>query len=144
MHKVKVLLRNRNLVYAGPNETALDAARRMESARVGALVVLDGRRLVGVFSERDLMTRIVVPGRDPAAVRVREVMTGDVVTAHVEERRSQCIDKMQAAGCRHLPVIEDDEVVAMLSMRDLLRDEIEEQVEEIQSLRAYIQQAPLA
>jgi CBS domain-containing protein len=144
MHKVKVLLRNRNLVYAGPDETALDAARRMESARVGALVVLDGRRLVGVFSERDLMTRIVVPGRDPAAVPVREVMTGDVVTAHVEERRSQCIDKMKAAGCRHLPVIEDDQVVAMLSMRDLLRDEIEEQVEEIESLRAYIHQAPLA
>jgi CBS domain-containing protein len=144
MHKVKVLLRNRNLVYAGPNETALDAARRMESARVGALVVLDGRRLVGVFSERDLMTRIVVPGRDPSAVRVREVMTGDVVTAHVEERRSQCLEKMQEAGCRHLPVIEDDEVVAMLSMRDLLRDEIEEQVEEIQGLRAYLHQAPVA
>jgi CBS domain-containing protein len=144
MHKVKMLLRRGRLTSASPGETVLEVARKMDAARVGAVVVLDGRNLVGVFSERDLMTRVVVPRRDPAAVRVSEVMSGDVVTAHVDERRSECLEKMQRAGCRHLPVLEDGEVVAMLSMRDLLRDEIEEQEEEIESLRAYLQLDPMA
>ena len=144
MHKVKVLLRRRELIFASPGEAVLEVARKMDAARVGAVVVLEGRNLVGVFSERDLMTRVVVPRRDPAAVRVSEVMSGDVVTAHVDERRSECLEKMQRAGCRHLPVLEDGQVVAMLSMRDLLRDEIEEQEEEIEGLRAYLQLDPMA
>jgi CBS domain-containing protein len=144
MHKVKVLLQNRSLVYAAPGDTVLDVARKMGSAKVGAIPILDGHRLVGVFSERDLMTRIVIPGRDPRSVFVKEVMTGDVITADREETRSECIAKMRSAGCRHLPVIEDGEVIAMLSMRDLLRDAIAEQGEEIQSLRAYIHQSPVA
>jgi len=142
MHKVKVLLRRRELISASPGETVIEVARKMDAARVGAVPVLDGRSLVGVFSERDLMTRVVVPGRDPEEVRVSEVMSGDVITAHVDERRSECLEKMRKAGCRHLPVLEDGEVVAMLSMRDLLRDEIEEQEEEIESLRAYLQLDP--
>lgn len=144
MHKVKVLLRRQRLVSAAPGERVLEAARRMSEARVGAIPVLDGRRLVGVFSERDLMTRVVVPGRDPQRVTMREVMSGDVVTAHPEETRSACVEKMRRTGCRHLPVLDDGEVVAMLSMRDLLRDEIEEQEQEIESLRAYIHQQPVA
>jgi CBS domain-containing protein len=144
MHKIKTLLRPRDLVTASPDESVLDVARRMAASRVGAIPVLQGRRLVGIFSERDLMTRIVVPERDPAAVRVADVMTRDVVTAAPDEHRSECIDKMRGAACRHLPVLEDGEVVAMLSMRDLLRDEIEEQGEEIQHLRAYLHQTPVA
>ena len=144
MHKVKVLLRNQRLVYAAPRETVLAVSEKMTAAKVGALVILDGRRLVGIFSERDLMTRVVVPGSDPGSVQVGDVMTHDVVTARPDDRRSECIDMMRGAGCRHLPIIEDDEVVAMLSMRDLLRDEIQEQGEEIESLRAYIHQQPLA
>lgn len=144
MHKIKSLLRPRDLVTASPDESVLDVARRMTASRVGALPVLQGGRLVGIFSERDLMTRIVVPQRDPAAVRVGEVMTRDVVTAEPDERRSECLEKMRGAACRHLPVLEDGAVVAVLSMRDLLRDEIEEQGEEIQHLRAYLHQTPVS
>jgi CBS domain-containing protein len=144
MHKIKSLLRPRDLVTASPDECVLDVARRMTASRVGAIPVLQGGRLVGIFSERDLMTRIVVPQRDPAAVRVAEVMTRDVVTAEPDERRGECLEKMRSAACRHLPVLEDGAVVAVLSMRDLLRDEIEEQEEEIESLRAYLQLDPMA
>ena len=144
MHKVKVLLQSRSLVYAAPGDTVIDVARKMGAAKVGAIPVLDGQRLMGVFSERDLMTRVVIPGRDPRSVFVKEVMTKEVITAHREETRSECIAKMREAGCRHLPVIEDGQVVAMLSMRDLLRDHIEEQGEEIRSLRQYLYQQPLA
>jgi CBS domain-containing protein len=144
MHTLEQVLRSRLLVAADPADSVLDVLERMAEARVGAIVVLDGERLVGVFSERDLMTRVVVPGRDPGGWRVADVMTRKVITAEPDERRGECLDKMQRARCRHLPVLEDGELVAMLSMRDLLRDEIEEQVEEIQTLRAYLHQTPPA
>lgn len=142
MHTLEKILRRKNLVTAPPAFSVLEVARRMKEARVGALPILDGERLVGVFSERDLMTRVVVAGRDPGATPVGEVMTRDVVTAKVGETRDQCLEKMQRAGCRHLPVLADGHLIAMVSMRDLLWDEIEEQVEEIEHLRAYVYQSP--
>jgi CBS domain-containing protein len=114
----------------------------MKDAGVGAVPIVDGQRLVGVFSERDLMTRIVVVRRDPGATSVGEVMTQEVVTALLQESRDACLKKMQRAGCRHLPVLDEERVIAMLSMRDLLWDEVEEQGEEIRNLRAYVYQTP--
>ena len=90
------------------------------------------------------MTRVVVAGRDPYATRVEAVMTHRVVTAGLDETVERCLEKMRRADCRHLPVVHDGRVISMLSMRDLLRDEIEEQIEEIRNLRAYIHQAPPA
>lgn len=142
MHTLEKILRRKNLVTAPPALSVLEVARRMKDARVGALPILDGERLVGVFSERDLMTRVVVEGLAPAATRVGDVMTRSVVTARVGETRDECLETMQRAGCRHLPVLADGRLIAMVSMRDLLWDEIEEQVEEIQNLRAYVYQSP--
>ena len=142
MHTLEQVLRNRNLVTARRDEPVLDVLRRMTDAQVGAIAIVDGDRLVGIFSERDLMTRVVVPGRDPAATRVEEVMTRDVVTADLRESRDASLRKMRRRGCRHLPVLAGERVLAMLSMRDLLRDEIEEQFEEIRHLRAYVYQVP--
>jgi CBS domain-containing protein len=144
MHSLEQILRSRNLVAAHPSERVLDVLQRMTEAHVGAIAVLDGEALVGVFSERDLMTRVVVAGRSPAATPVERVMTRDVVTAELHESRAECIAKMQRRGCRHLPVLSGGRVIAMLSMRDMLRDEIEEQVEEIRHLRAYVYQVPPA
>jgi CBS domain-containing protein len=144
MHTLEQVLRHRNLLAAQPGDPVLDVLRRMTQAKVGAVTVLDGEKLVGVFSERDLMTRVVVPGLDPATTRVAEVMSREVVTAELREPREQCLEKMQRHGCRHLPVMAGGRVIAMLSMRDLLRDEIEEQVEEIRHLRAYVHQTPPA
>lgn len=144
MHTLEQVLRNRHLVTARPEDAVLDVLRRMTDARVGAIAIVSGERLVGIFSERDLMTRVVVPGRDSAATAVGEVMTRQVVTADLRETRAESLRKMQAVGCRHLPVLAEGRVLAMLSMRDLLRDEIQEQSEEIQHLRAYVYQTPLA
>jgi len=143
MHTLQQVLQKRVLVTAGPHESTLDAVRRMTDQRVGAIVILDHEQLVGIFSERDLMTRIVVAGRDAATTPVGDVMTREVVTARLSDRTGECEEKMRRAGCRHLPITLDGRVVAMLSMRDLLRDEIEEQVAENRELRAYIQQVPL-
>lgn len=144
MHTLEQVLRSRNLATAAPSEPVLTVLRRMTEARVGAIAILDGEELVGIFSERDLMTRVVVAGRDPATTPVERVMTRDVVTADLHESRGDCLAKMQRRGCRHLPVLAEGRVIAMLSMRDLLRDEIEEQFEEIRHLRAYVYQLPPA
>jgi CBS domain-containing protein len=142
MHTLEQVLRTRNLVAGHPDNPVIDALHRMVAAQVGALVVLDGERLAGVFSERDLMKRVVVAGRDPAQTRVGQVMTRNVATARLDETREACLQRMQQVGCRHLPVLAGGRVIAMLSMRDLLRDEIEEHVEEIRHLRAYVYQTP--
>ena len=141
MHTLRHVVQRIQLIHADPRASVYDVALRMSEQRVGCIPVLDGERLVGVFSERDLMTRVVVPQKDPRETPVGSVMTRDVITAGLEDAVERCLEKMRSRGCRHLPVVSDGRVIAMLSMRDLLRDEIEEQSEEIRSLRAYIHQA---
>ena len=143
MHAIRHVIRPHRLVTAPPTASVLEVARTMTDARVGAIPIVEGDRIVGIFSERDLMTRVFVAGRDAAATRVDEVMTREVLTAETEETRSVCLERMRGARCRHLPVLDGGRLVAMLSMRDLLRDEIEEQHEEIEGLRAYLHQTPI-
>jgi CBS domain-containing protein len=143
MHAIRHVIRPHRLVTAPPSASVLEVARTMRDSRVGAIPIVEGGRLVGIFSERDLMTRIVVEGRDPQRALVAEVMTHEVLTATPDDTRSECLERMRRARCRHLPVLEDGRLVAVLSMRDLLRDEIEEQDEEIRGLRAYLHQTPI-
>ena len=107
------------LVAAGPDETAREAARRMvETCRGGLLVVEDGRAL-GLFTERDLLERVVAAGRDPAATRLREVMRADFETIDAEAPVAEAVRRMDEGGLRHLPVVEGDRVVGVLSSRDI-------------------------
>jgi len=142
MHTIQRVLHRRHVVHTAPDASVYDTARFMAENEIGAVAVVEHDQLVGIFSERDLMTRVVVPGRDASSVRVHEVMTREVVTAGLSDTRDTAIAKMQRAGCRHLPIVSEGRVIGMLSMRDLLRDEIEEQGEEIRSLKAYLYQQP--
>jgi CBS domain-containing protein len=142
MHAIRHVIRPHRLVTAPPTASVLEVARIMADARVGAIPIVEGERVVGIFSERDLMTRIVVEGRDPQRALVMEAMTHDVLTATPDDTRLECLERMREARCRHLPVLEHGRLIAVLSMRDLLRDEIEEQDEEIRGLRAYLHQTP--
>ncbi|MCC6641884.1 MAG: CBS domain-containing protein [Deltaproteobacteria bacterium] len=143
MHTLRRVIHRRDLVAAPSTATVMEVASLMTDEHVGALCILDGDRLVGIFSERDLMTRVVVAGRDARKTIVSDVMTRDVVTASIDDSRSECIAKMREERFRHLPVLDGDLVTAMLSMRDLLRDEIEEQREELVVLQAYLHSNPV-
>ena len=143
MHAIRNVIRPHRLVTAPPTASVLEVIRIMTEARVGAIPIVEGKRILGIFSERDLMTRVVVKGLDAAETKVAGVMTREVLTAEGEDTRSECLERMRGARCRHLPVLEGGKLIAMLSMRDLLRDEIEEQHEEIEGLRAYIHQKPI-
>jgi CBS domain-containing protein len=143
MHRLRHVFQRRNVVSAPPGATVHAVAALMSAEGVGAVPILEEERLVGIFSERDLMTRVVVPRRDPEQTLVADVMTRDVVTATLEDHVDDCIEKMRQVGCRHLPIVADDRLIAVLSMRDLLRDELAEQDLEIRHLRAYLHQTPV-
>ena len=120
-------------------QTVAEAARELASRQLGALLVVDREdRVIGVFSERDLLRRVVAEGRAPEHTALIEVMTPNPVTASPGEDRESALLKMQRAGCRHLPVVVDDMVIDMLSMRDLIFVELEERATEVDQLKAYI------
>jgi CBS domain-containing protein len=96
-----------------------DAARLMREARVGAVLVLEKGRLAGIFSERDLLTRVVAEGRDPAATKVSEVATRPVATAPAGASLRQCAETLREQGVRHLPVVDaGGKPIGILSARD--------------------------
>jgi CBS domain-containing protein len=140
MKTIAVLLRGRAPLQLAPNTTVLEAARAMTESHVGAVLVVDdwGKPL-GIFTERDLMTRIVVPRRNPDQVRVQEVMTGDLFTATPDTPLASAREQLQARHVRHLPVVRDGRVVEMLSLRDILRADLEETAHELDDLTHYIQ-----
>ena len=139
MQRLHQILRNRDLYYVDAHQTVLEVTQRMAEFRVGAILVLERGELRGIFSERDLMTRVVVPGLDPARVMVDEVMTTNPVTIDETATAEEAVSRMQQCSCRHLPVLRLGEaVVGLISMRDLMALELEEREEEIQHMRAYI------
>jgi CBS domain-containing protein len=142
MRSIRHLLEDKKVLAVDAETSALQAARYMSERVVGAVPVLDHGKLVGMFTERDLMTRVVVPRRDPAATPVREVMTRDITTASPDDLRSECEARMRRRHCRHLPVVEDGRLVGTISLRDLLSEDIEERDEEVKILTEYVQYVP--
>jgi len=114
------LIDGRTLVHADSQENVRNVVRRMTEANVGAVAVLDQGKLVGVFSERDVMMRVVARGLDPDATSVSSVMTKEIVVADPQEDINNALQKMRSVGCRHLPVVMNGNLVGMISIRDLV------------------------
>ena len=144
MSTIGSLVADREVYTLSAEQTVREASRYMTERRVGAVSVLEGTRLVGILSERDIMSRVVAPGLDPDATRVADVMTRDLVVANVSDTHEDGLRKMKQAGCRHLPVVADDRLVGMVAQRDLLQIDLTEKDEEIRWLNAYIHFIPPA
>lgn len=142
MKTIRVLVASRDVYHLRTDQSVREAARYMAERRVGAASVLDGTRLVGILSERDIMSRVVARGLDPDATRVADVMTRELVVAQEVDSHEDGLRKMRQAGCRHLPVVEGDRLVGMVSQRDLLQVDLSEKDEEIRWLNAYIHFIP--
>jgi CBS domain-containing protein len=119
-----------------------EAARLMEANNVGIVAVLEGERLVGVFSERDVVRRVVNRMLDPRTAVVGEVMTHKLVVATADEDYQTAMQKMDHANIRHLPIVSGDRMVSMLSIRDLMRVDMARMTEEIRYLHEYLYQVP--
>jgi CBS domain-containing protein len=139
MANIRDLISNRTIHYVAPNQTVFEAANYMVNCNVGAVPVLDDTKLVGIFSERDIMRRVVTEGRNPLTTRISEVMSTDVrmVGPGASSEEAMCL--MQSHGVRHLPVCDGRTLVGFLSLRDLLRCHLDEKSGEAEAMRAYIQ-----
>ena len=138
MSKVREIVGGRILNYVVQESTVADAARRMAELQCGAILVLKDGQLKGVFSERDLMRRVVLEGRDPERTIVRQVMTTSVATIEDSATVEQAMEAMESHGCRHLPVMRGDAVAGFLSMRDVIHHELMQKTEELHHMKAYI------
>ena len=119
-----------------------DAARLMDERNVGIVAVLDGQKLVGLVSERDIVRRVVRQRRDAGATKLSDVMTTDLVVSSEDEDYRSAIRKLDHANIRHLPVVRGELIISMLSIRDLIRVDMERISEEIKFLHAYLYQVP--
>src|SRR5215471_7982260 len=139
MATIRDLLVNRTIHYIEPQQTVLEAARYMVECNVGAAPVLEGSKLAGIFSERDIMSKLVIRGLDPKTTRIAEVMSTTLRTVAPDAPCEEAMLMMQTHGIRHLPVCDGSTLVGFLSLRDLMRHTLEEKAGEADMVRAYIQ-----
>ena len=126
------------LVTIAPGVTVLDAIKLLAEKNVGAVLVMEGPRLVGMFSERDYVRKVDLKGKSSASTPVSEVMTRDVVFVTPAHTNEDCMALMTDKRIRHLPVVANDQVVGLLSIGDLVKDIISEQQFIISQLESYI------
>jgi CBS domain-containing protein len=138
MSHVRNIVHDRELFHVGENETVAEVARKMADLHIGAILVLNGDQVRGVFSERDLMKRVVLERLDPDRTLVRDVMSTDVATIDELATLEEAMAAMQAHQCRHLPVMRANLVVGFLSMRDLMNYDLARKTEELHHMRAYV------
>ncbi len=118
--------------------SVLDAAKLMNERRIGALVVTEGERVVGIFTERDVLIRIVAAGADVSATKVGDVMTSPMACCHRDTRLTECKTVMTEKRIRHLPVVEAGTLYGMISAGDILAGECADQQATIEYLNEYL------
>lgn len=142
MKKLREIMRPDFLFTVQRTDTVQAAVRTMAASNVGIVAVLDGDRLVGVFSERDVVRRVVDRDLDPATAPVGDLMTTNLIVADADLDYQSAIRMMDQANIRHLPVVSQGRVLSMLSIRDLMRVDIQDKGEELRYLQEYLYQVP--
>jgi CBS domain-containing protein len=141
MKTVAELLRTkpaRSIVKVRPELSVLEAIKVLATEDIGAAVVMNGERLVGIFSERDYTRKIILKGRSSDTTRVEEIMTPNVITVTPRTKTRDCMAIMTEKTIRHLPVLDEGRVVGMVSIRDIVGDIIADQDFTIEQLEHYI------
>ena len=140
MRTVRQLLESKapEVFAIGPDQPVLDAIKLMADKRIGALLVMQGGRLVGILSERDYARKVVLQGRSSASTPVSEIMTGQVVSVRLDDTAERCMQLVTDRRIRHLPVLDGDAVLGVVSIGDLVKAVIEDQQVEIDQLQRYI------
>lgn len=138
MSCIRDLFQGRETFVVDAAISAKEAAHYMQEKNVGAVPVLDGTELVGVLSERDLVRRVLMTGRDWSKTPVADVMTPEPLTVSSKESPQDCMLLLKHHGFRHLPVCDDGRLVGFVSMRDLLLHDLDEKEIEVRMMRSYI------
>jgi len=142
MNTVGNIVKNRDVFTVQRGQSVLESVKFMVEKGIGAVAVLNEDRLVGIFSERDLMKRVVAKGLDPGQVKIEQVMTSNLVTAHPNESHEACLAKMQSHSIRHLVIASGERLVGVISLRDLMLIDIKEKSAAIEMMNAYLHYVP--
>ena len=121
-----------------PRATVYEALRMMADQNVGALLVREGERLVGIFSERDYARKVILRGKSSRETPVEDVMTSDVISVTPDQTLGDCMELMTDKRIRHLPVMEDGRLIGVISIGDVVKAVISEQEFLIEQLQSYI------
>ena len=129
---------NATLWSVSPDDTVFDAIKVLAEKGVGALIVMKEGKLVGILSERDYTRKVALLGKNSKEIYVRDIMTANVMVISPKTRTRECMAIMSEKNIRHLPVVDGDTVVGMLSIRDLMNDIIKDHEFTISQLESYI------
>ena len=140
MPRIRELLNDRPIFHVEADQSVLETVNYMVDHNIGAVPVLRDGELVGVFSERDLMKRVVAGARSPGSTKVAEVMTARPHSVTAEESIENCLFLMREHGFRHLPVVEGKQLKGFLSLRDLLLHNLNQKDSESRMMSDYIHQ----
>ena len=140
MRLVKHLLEGKgSAIYSiAPNAPIIDAVRSMAERSVGALVVMEGAKLVGIVSERDYARKVILNGKSSKDTPVSEIMSSPVMTVAPGDSINHCMKQVTVHRIRHLPVVENDKVIGVLSIGDLVKALLDDQAEQLEHLQKYI------
>ncbi len=140
MHSVRDILKSKNgeIWSVTPDESVLEAVREMARRGVGALLVMEAERLLGIVSERDYARKVVLQGRRSETTTVGEIMSTQVISIDPETMARQGLELMTEKFIRHLPVVENGRVIGVVSIGDLVKSVIQEQEHMIQELERYV------
>lgn len=119
-------------------ESLIDASKKMDKEKVGTLIVMDGKNMAGIVSERDIVRKAIANKKDPAKSKVEDIMTEKVVYATKTEQIQESIAKMAKQKCRHLPVLENKEIIGMISISDLMKTMSEDYQVELDVMKDYV------
>ncbi|MGA7615645.1 MAG: CBS domain-containing protein [Thermoanaerobaculia bacterium] len=142
MKKIQDIVDGKPLIFVGPREKVRNVAKRMAAQRIGAVPVIDDGKLVGIFTERDLMTRAVARNLDLDTLEISAVMTREIAVASPLETVDECLERMMGLGCRHLPVVDRGALVGIVSLRDLLQVENQQRGATVSFLRELVTYKP--
>lgn len=140
MRTVKQLLqaKTHGILSIAPDARVYDALQLMADRNVGALLVMDAGRLVGIITERDYARKVILKGKSSLDTPVREIMTGEVVCVQASQTAEACMALITDKRIRHLPVMDGDKLIGVVSIGDLVKDVISDQEFTIQQLESYI------
>lgn len=142
MKQIAELIEGQTLTVIGPGIDVRSAAKTMSERNIGCVAVVESGRLAGIFSERDIMSRVVAAGLDPEATNVGLVMSKELVVAKPTDDVDSALEKMRSIYARHLPVVEDGKLVGMLSIRDILEIDDRDQRAKATFLRDLVTYSP--
>jgi len=140
MSTVQDILRQKgsDVVSMVADESVVNAARLMNERGIGGVVVMDGGAMVGIFTERDILRRVVAERRDPATTTIREVMTSPVTCCPVDATHSECMRVMTERRIRHIPVVQGKDVIGIVTSGDMLAYRVRDQESTIELMKSYV------